>query len=173
MGILEFQTTMTKLTLVITFWLLIGVATVLGTPVDPNQLRVNVKVNIGRKTAEPNQLKPRTVEDSTFDLKIQELAEKAEKGIPAESEGKELAEEAKKNAKMMTKLKGFVQEGLKELTGVDKNFDLKIQELAVKAERAIPVESEVKELIEEAKKNPKMLKKRLFSFFLGLIIGSV
>merc|ERR1712126_442577 len=101
MGILEFQTTMTKLTLVSTFWLLIGVATVLGTPVDPNQLRVNVKVNIGRKTAEPNQLKPRTGEDSTFDLKIQELAVKAERAIPVESEVKELIEEAKKNPKML------------------------------------------------------------------------
>ena len=122
---------------------------------------MNVKVNAGPKTAEPNQLKPRTGEDSTFDLKIQELAEKAERGIPVESEVKELAEEAKKNQKMMKKLKGFVQDSLKKLTGVDNNFDLKIQELAEKAERGIPVESEVKELIEEAKKNPKMMKKGL------------
>ena len=92
---------------------------------------MNVKVNIGRKTAEPNQLKPRTGEDSTFDLKIQELAEKDEKGILVESEVKELIEEIKKNPK--------------------------IQELAEEAEQGIPVESEVKEVIEEVKKNPKMM----------------
>jgi len=104
---------MTKLTLVSTFWLLIGVATVLGTPVDPNQLGVNVKVNIGRKTAEPNQLKTRTGEDSTFDLKVRELAAKADKeGIEGvESEAEALVEEAKKNPQKMAKLQGFVDEG--------------------------------------------------------------
>ena len=58
-------------------------------------------MKVGLKTAEPRQLKPETGEDSTFDLKIQELAEKAERGIPVESEVKELVEEAKKNPKMM------------------------------------------------------------------------
>jgi len=42
---LEFETTMTKLTLMSTFWLLIGAARIFGTPMDPTeQLRVNVKV---------------------------------------------------------------------------------------------------------------------------------
>ena len=68
---------------------------------------MNVKVNAGPKTAEPIQLKPKAGEDSTFDLKIQELAEKAERGIPVESEGKKLVEEAKKNPEKMKKLKGL------------------------------------------------------------------
>ena len=66
------------------------------------------------------------------------------------------AGEAPMTKKTMKRLKGFAQDALKKLTGVDSKFDLKIQELAEKAERGIPVESEVKELIEEAKKNPKL-----------------
>ena len=116
-------------------------------------------MKVGLKTAEPRQLKPETGEDSTFDLKIQELAEKAERGIPVESEVKELVEEAKKNPEMMKRLKGFVQDALKKLTSVDRKFGLKIQELAEKAERGILVESELKELIEESKNNPMLMKR--------------
>ena len=97
-------------------------------------------MNTGPKTLEPRQLKLKTGEDSTFDLKIQELAEKAEQGIPVESEVKELVEEAKKDSEKMKKLKGLVKDAL---TGVDSDLDLKIQELAEKDEKGIPVESEV------------------------------
>merc|ERR1712126_110641 len=112
---LEFLTTMTKLTLMSTFWLLIGAATVLGMPEDPtDQLRVNVKVNTWPKTSEPRQIKLKTGEDSNFDLKIQELADKAERGNPLESDVKELVEAAKKNPRLMKKLKGFFQDAQKK-----------------------------------------------------------
>ena len=70
-------------------------------------------MNADPKTSEPRQLNPETAgEDNTFDLKIEELAEKAERGIPVEPEVKELVEEAKKNPKMMKK--GFVQDAQKK-----------------------------------------------------------
>merc|ERR1712126_159713 len=57
MGHLEFETTMTKLTLMSTFWLLIGAAMIFGTPMDPTeQLRVNVKVKT-EANEEPSCLK--------------------------------------------------------------------------------------------------------------------
>jgi len=72
---LEFQTTMTKLTLISTFWLLTGAATVLGMPQDPTgQLKVSVNVNTGPKTVEPRQLNLRTGEDSTIDRKYRNSA---------------------------------------------------------------------------------------------------
>ena len=128
-------------------------------------------MNTGPKTLEPRQLKLKTSEPD-FDLMIQELTKKAEQGIPVESEVKELVEEAKKNPEKMKKLKGLVKDAL---TGVDSDLDLKIQELAEKDEKGIPVESEVKELIEEIKKNPKMMdaqKKTLKKRFLGPILGA-
>ena len=132
---------------------------------------MSVKVNTGPKTLEPRQLKLKTSEPD-FDLMIQELAKKAEQGIPVESEVKELVEEAKKDPEKMKKLKGLVKDAL---TGVDSDLDLKIQELAEKDEKGIPVESEVKELIEEIKKNPKMMdaqKKTLKKRFLLPILGA-
>merc|ERR1712133_76928 len=111
MGREHFHTTMSKLTLISTFWLLIGAAMVSGTPVDQtDQVRVNVEVNTGPKAA--GQLEPRmnTDEESLFYLKLQELKEKAEKGYPFESEATELAEEAKKNPKLMKMLQRFIQE---------------------------------------------------------------
>ena len=89
---LEFQTTMTKLTLISTFWLLTGAATVLGMPQVPTG-----QVRLLAETLEPRQTNLRTGEDSTFDLNIQELAEKVEQGIPKESEVDELVDEAEKD----------------------------------------------------------------------------
>ena len=119
--------------------------------------RFFVPLALAKETLEPSQLKPKAGEDS----------------IPVESEVKELVEEAKKDSEKMKKLKGLVKDAL---TGVDSDLDLKIQELAEKDEKGIPVESEVKELIEEIKKNPKMMgaqKKTLKKRFLGSFLGTI
>ena len=58
---------------------------------------MSVKVNTGPETLEPGQLNLSTGEDSTFDLKIQELYEKVEQGIPIEPEVDELVDEAEKD----------------------------------------------------------------------------
>jgi len=63
---LEFHTTMTKLALISTFWLLIGAATVLGMPDRSGELRANVQVNTGPKTSEPRQPK-------SFPFNLQEI----------------------------------------------------------------------------------------------------
>jgi len=113
----------------------------------------------------------------SLDPKIQDLAEKAEKGIQEESSFvtfwlkpvKEWIKKSMQKPKMMKRLQGFVQDTLKKLTGVDSNLDLKIKEVAEKAERGIPVESELEEFIEEVNKNPKpMLKKRMASILTAI-----
>ena len=71
-------------------------------------------MNTWPKTSEPRQLKLKTGEDSNFDLKIQELVDKAERGNPLESDVKELVEAAKKNPRLMKKLKGFFQDAQKK-----------------------------------------------------------
>ena len=58
-------------------------------------------MNPGPKTVELRQLKPKRGEDSTFDLKIQELYEKVEQGIPIEPEVDELVDEAEKDQEKM------------------------------------------------------------------------
>ena len=74
-----------------------------------------MKVSTGSKAVEPIQLKPTEVEESFFDQKLQELADKAEIGNPVvESEAKELFEEAKKKPKLMKRLQEFVQDTLKK-----------------------------------------------------------
>jgi len=95
--------------------------------------------------------------DSTFDLKIKKLAEKAEQDIPVKElvqKVKELVEEAEKDPVKMKMLKYFVKNGLR---GIDSDFDAKIQEWAEKDEKGIPAESEAKELMWEVMKNPKVV----------------
>jgi len=153
--------------------------------VDPtDQSQVNTKVNAGPTAVEPPEAqlfyRMRSSEPLMFrslDPKIQDLAEKAEKGIQEESSFvtfwlkpvKEWIKKSMQKPKMMKRLQGFVQDTLKKLTGVDSNLDLKIKEVAEKAERGIPVESELEEFIEEVNKNPKpMLKKRMASILTAI-----
>jgi len=114
--------------------------------------------------------------DSDIDLKIQELAEKDEKGIPAESEAKELMWEVMKNPKVVDAQKKkikkrFIVPALIGWEIVFRPFRLTFPANPEKLKglrhfyatffdrTGTPVESEAKELVEEAEKDPERIKK--------------
>jgi len=114
--------------------------------------------------------------DSDLDAKIQELAEKDEKGIPAESEAKELMWEVMKNPKVVDAQKKkikkrFIVPALIGWEIVFRPFRLTFPANPEKLKglrhyyatffdrTGTPVESEAKELVEEAEKDPEKIKK--------------